>query len=192
MTPVTTICGNAYPLGRKNIDTDVIISSAWLKTISRTGLGKAAFEIIKSEPDNVFSNIKYANSPILIAGENFGCGSSREHAAWAMLDMGIHAVIANSFSDIFASNAFKNGILVIALPAPDIDRLMDVAEDFPIQINLEFQCITSTLGDHIRFEIDSYQKHCLLNGVDEISSTLSHNAEISTFEALLNKSNPWV
>ena len=116
MNPVSTISGKAYPFGLKNVDTDVIIPAAWLKTISRTGLGKGAFEALRKEPDNLFDSAPYAGSPILIAGDNFGCGSSREHAAWALADMGITAVIAPSFSDIFSGNAFKNGLLTVVLP----------------------------------------------------------------------------
>jgi 3-isopropylmalate/(R)-2-methylmalate dehydratase small subunit len=116
LEPVSIIEGKAYPFGLKNIDTDVIIPAHWLKTISRSGLGKGAFEAIRKEPGNLFDDPDYAGSPILIAGDNFGCGSSREHAAWAMMDMGIKAVIAPSYSDIFSSNAFKNGLLAVVLP----------------------------------------------------------------------------
>ena len=116
MNPVNTISGKAYPFGLKNVDTDIIIPAHWLKTISRTGLGNGAFEALRKEPDNLFDSAEYAGSPILIAGDNFGCGSSREHAAWALDDMGIQAVIAPSFSDIFSGNAFKNGLLTVVLP----------------------------------------------------------------------------
>ena len=131
MEPVTTIEGKAYPFGLKNIDTDVIIPAAWLKTISRAGLGKVRLRRIRTDPDNLFDSPDYAGSPILIAGDNFGCGSSREHAAWALGDMGIKAVIAPSFSDIFSGNAFKNGILTVVLPQEAIDRLMEVAKTDP-------------------------------------------------------------
>ena len=132
MNPVTTVSGTAYPWGAKNIDTDVIIPAHWLKTITRVGLGRGAFETVRAQPGNIFDDPRYAGAPILIAGDNFGCGSSREHAAWALADMGIQAVIAPSFSDIFSGNAFKNGIVPVVLPQEAIDRLVEVAQDQPI------------------------------------------------------------
>ena len=127
MEPVSTIEGRAIPLGAKNVDTDVIIPAHWLKTVTREGLGKGAFESLRGQPGNPFDDPDFAGAPILIAGDNFGCGSSREHAAWALLDLGIRAVIAPSFSDIFAGNAFKNGILAVSLPQEQVDRLLEVA-----------------------------------------------------------------
>ena len=132
MEPVRQVEGRAYPFGRKNVDTDLIIPARGLKTVSREGLGRGAFEALRTEEGNVFDDPRFAGAPIIIAGDNFGCGSSREHAAWALLDMGVKAVIAPSFSDIFAGNAFKNGILTVALPQEAIDRLMEVAESDPI------------------------------------------------------------
>src|SRR5579883_1989134 len=132
MEPLTTVEGKAYPFGRKNVDTDVIIPAHWLKTITRAGLGRGAFETVRAEPGNVFDDPAYAGAPILIAGDNFGCGSSREHAAWALGDMGLRAVIAPSFSDIHAGNAFKNGILTVVLPQAQVDRLLEVAREHPI------------------------------------------------------------
>jgi 3-isopropylmalate dehydratase/3-isopropylmalate/(R)-2-methylmalate dehydratase small subunit len=128
MDKLTTVEGKAYPFGMKNVDTDIVIPAHWLKTISRNGLGRGAFEVLRKDPGNVFDDPAYAGSPILIAGDNFGCGSSREHAAWALADMGIKVVIAPSFSDIFSGNAFKNGILTVVLPQKAIDRLMEVAQ----------------------------------------------------------------
>ena len=128
MEPVNEVSGRAIPFGRANIDTDVIIPAKWLKTISREGLGRGAFETIREDPDNIFDSAEFKGSPILIAGDNFGCGSSREHAAWALLDLGIKAVIAPSFSDIFSGNAFKNGILTVVLPQDQVDRLLEVAK----------------------------------------------------------------
>ncbi|MFN7324918.1 MAG: 3-isopropylmalate dehydratase small subunit, partial [Sphingomonadales bacterium] len=165
MNPVSTISGKAYPFGLKNVDTDVIIPAAWLKTISRTGLGKGAFEALRKEPDNLFDSAPYAGSPILIAGDNFGCGSSREHAAWALADMGITAVIAPSFSDIFSGNAFKNGLLTVVLPQEAVDRLLQVAQENPdlpdpIHIDLENQVVTTPFQDRFTFEIDPFRKHC--------------------------------
>ena len=128
MDKLTVVEGRAYPFGMKNVDTDIVIPAHWLKTISRNGLGKGAFEVLRKEPGNVFDDPAYVGSPILIAGDNFGCGSSREHAAWALGDLGIRVVIAPSYSDIFSGNAFKNGILTVVLPQDAIDRLMVVAQ----------------------------------------------------------------
>ena len=183
MKPVSTIAGRAIPLGMKNVDTDVIIPAHWLKTISREGLGKGAFETIRAEPGNVFDDPRYASAKILIAGDNFGCGSSREHAAWALADMGIAAVIAPSFSDIFAGNAFKNGILAVELPRTAIDRLLEVAETDPIAVDLDSQTVTTPFQDRFRFEIDPFRKHCLVNGLDEIGLTLASSAAIARHEA---------
>jgi 3-isopropylmalate/(R)-2-methylmalate dehydratase small subunit len=192
MNPVRTIEGKAYPFGLKNVDTDVIIPAAWLKTISRTGLGKGAFEAIRKDPDNLFDSAEYAGSPILIAGDNFGCGSSREHAAWALDDMGIKAVIAPSFSDIFSGNAFKNGLLTVVLPQEAIDRLMEVAKTDPIHIDLEHQTVTTPFQDRFAFQIDPFRKHCLLNGLDEIGITLASSDAISAYEAKVAAEKPWL
>ncbi|MBK8374093.1 3-isopropylmalate dehydratase small subunit [Sphingorhabdus sp.] len=192
MTPVSTIEGKAYPFGLKNIDTDVIIPAHWLKTITRAGLGRGAFESIRKEPGNLFDNADYAGSPILIAGDNFGCGSSREHAAWALLDMGITAVIAPSFSDIFSGNAFKNGILTVVLPQEAIDRLMEVAQTDPIHIDLENQSVTTPFQDRFSFEIDPFRKQCLLGGLDEVGLTMAQGDVISAYEAKVGAERPWL
>ena len=192
MKAISRVEGRAYPVGLKNIDTDVIIPAVWLKTISRAGLGKGAFESLRAVPGNVFDDPEYAGAPILIAGDNFGCGSSREHAAWAMADMGISAVIAPSFSDIFSGNAFKNGLLAIVLPQAAIDRLMEVARTDDIQINLETQTVTTPFQDRFEFEIDPFRKHCLINGVDEIGLTLKSSDAISAYEAKLSADRPWL
>ncbi len=192
MEKVNQIEGRAYPYGAKNIDTDVIIPAPWLKTISREGLGKGAFETVRAKEGNVFDDPKYVGSPILIAGDNFGCGSSREHAAWALLDMGVKAVIAPSFSDIFSGNAFKNGILTVALPQEVIDRLMEVAETDEISIDLEHQTVTTPFQDRFIFEIDPFRKHCLLNGLDEIGLTLERNDTITRHEQAREDALPWM
>ncbi len=191
MEPVNTIDGKAYPFGLKNIDTDVIIPAEWLKTISRTGLGKGAFEALRKDPENLFDSPEYSGSPILIAGDNFGCGSSREHAAWALLDLGIKAVIAPSFSDIFSGNAFKNGILTVVLPQEAIDRLMEVAKTDAIHIDLEAQTVTTPFQDRFAFEIDAFRKNCLLNGLDEVGLTMAMDAKISTYESRAKEAWPW-
>lgn len=192
MKAISRVEGRAYPVGLKNIDTDVIIPAVWLKTISRVGLGKGAFESLRTVPGNVFDDPEYAGAPILIAGDNFGCGSSREHAAWAMADMGISAVIAPSFSDIFSGNAFKNGLLAIVLPQAAIDRLMEVARTDDIHINLETQTVTTPFQDRFEFEIDPFRKHCLINDVDEIGLTLKSSDAISAYEAKLSADRPWL
>jgi 3-isopropylmalate/(R)-2-methylmalate dehydratase small subunit len=163
-----------------------------LKTVTREGLGRGAFETVRAEAGNVFDDPRWAGAPIIVAGDNFGCGSSREHAAWALLDMGVRAVIAPSFSDIFAGNAFKNGILTVALPQEAIDRLMEVAETDPISIDLEHQVVTTPFQDRFAFEIDPFRKHCLLNGLDEVDLTLSHEKQIVAYEARLRAEQPWV
>ena len=192
MDQVSNIEGRAYPFGAKNVDTDVIIPAHWLKTISRDGLGQGAFETIRAKEGNVFDDPDYKGSPILIAGDNFGCGSSREHAAWALLDLGIKAVIAPSFSDIFSGNAFKNGILTVELPQKQIDRLMEVAETDEIHIDLEHQTVTTPFQDRFAFEIDPFRKHCLLNGLDEVGLTLERDAAIENYEKSLRAAQPWL
>ncbi|WP_338467975.1 3-isopropylmalate dehydratase small subunit [Novosphingobium sp. ZN18A2] len=192
MEPVSTIDGRAIPFGRKNIDTDIIIPAHWLKTITRDGLGQGAFEALRQDPDNIFDSETFKGAPILIAGDNFGCGSSREHAAWALMDMGVKAVIAPSFSDIFSGNAFKNGILTVVLPQPAIDRLMEVAQTDPVHIDLEAQSVTTPFQDRFTFEIDPFRKHCLLNGLDEVGLTLERGDAISGYEAKVRAERPFL
>jgi 3-isopropylmalate/(R)-2-methylmalate dehydratase small subunit len=182
MTPFTKVEGRAIPLGRANIDTDVIISAEHLKTIRRSGLGRHAFGTIRAEPGNVFDVPTFAGAPILIAGDNFGCGSSREHAAWALDDLGIRAVIAPSFSDIFSGNAFKNGILTVALPQAAVDRLLEVARELPLTVDLETMTVTSPAQDRFSFELDPFRRECLLGGLDEIALTLASEPAIRAYE----------
>ena len=191
MEPVTTVEGRAFPFGMKNVDTDIIIPAHFLKTVTREGLGKGAFEALRKDGNSVFDDPEYAGAPIIIAGDNFGCGSSREHAAWALLDMGVRAVIAPSFSDIFAGNAFKNGILTVALPQEAIDRLMEVAESDPIAIDLESQTVTTQFQDRFSFEIDPFRKYCLAEGMDEVGLTLSRNDAIVGYETRQASDMPW-
>ncbi|MFC3440546.1 3-isopropylmalate dehydratase small subunit [Sphingobium rhizovicinum] len=192
MEKLTTVEGGAYPFGMKNVDTDIVIPAHWLKTISRNGLGKGAFEVLRKEPGNVFDDPAYAGSPILIAGDNFGCGSSREHAAWALGDLGIKVVIAPSFSDIFSGNAFKNGILTVVLPQEAVDRLLEVAKTDPIHVDLEAQTVTTQYQDRFSFEIDPFRKHCLLGGLDEIGLTLDDADVIDGYEAKVAQDRPWI
>lgn len=191
MEPVRKVEGRAIPFGRKNVDTDVIIPARWLKTITRDGLGKGAFEIVRQDPQNIFDQAEFSGAPILIAGDNFGCGSSREHAAWALLDMGVTAVIAPSFSDIFSGNAFKNGILTIALPQEQVDRLLEVARTDPVTVDLETQTVTTPFQDRFTFEIDPFRKRCLLEGLDEVGLTLAQDSAIAAYEARHTREMPW-
>jgi len=192
MNPIREIEGRAYPLGLKNVDTDVIIPAPYLKTITRKGLGKGAFESIRAQPGNVFDDPEYTGANIVIAGDNFGCGSSREHAAWALADMGVEAVIAPSFSDIFSGNAFKNGILTVVLPQEAVDRLLEVAKTHPIAIDLDQQSVTTPFQDRFTFEIDPFRKYCLLNGLDEVGMTMARDVAISGYEQKMAAERPWL
>jgi len=192
MDPVSQVSGRAYPWGAKNIDTDVIIPAHWLKTITREGLGKGAFETVRAQAGNIFDDPRYAGAPILIAGDNFGCGSSREHAAWALADMGIKAVIAPSFSDIFSGNAFKNGIVAVVLPQEAIDRLVEVAKTDTVTVDLETMTVTTAFQDRFVFEMDSFRRQCLMQGLDEIGLTLARDTAISKYEAGVAEHRPWM
>lgn len=192
MEPLREVEGRAIPFGLANIDTDVIIPAKWLKTITRDGLGRGAFETLRADPDNLFDSETFKGSPILLAGDNFGCGSSREHAAWALLDLGIRAVIAPSFSDIFSGNAFKNGILTVVLPQAAIDRLMAVAATDPVHIDLAAQTVTTRFQDRFTFDIDPFRKACLLGGLDEVGLTMARDAAITAYEQSARANMPWL
>lgn len=191
MQAFTNLTGVALPFGQANVDTDVIIPARFLKTVTRTGLGKGAFAALREDPANIFDQPRHVGAPILIAGDNFGCGSSREHAPWALADMGFRVVIAPSFADIFAGNAFKNGMLLVALPQAQIDRLLEIAPEHEITVDLENQVVTTPFQDRFAFEIDPFRKSCLLNGLDEIGLTTEMEAEISAYEARLTRKRPW-
>ena len=195
------LTGVAAPLPMINVDTDMIIPKQFLKTIQRSGLGKNLFDELRYEldgrekPDFVLNRPAYRKAQILVAGDNFGCGSSREHAPWALLDFGIRCIIATSFADIFYNNCFKNGILPIRLPREDVDKLMDDASrgaNAVISIDLEQQTITGPDGGRISFAIDAFRKHCLLNGLDDIGLTLEKAAAIDGFEADRRRAQPWL
>jgi len=190
--PVSQVSGRAYPWGAKNVDTDIIIPAHWLKTITRAGLGRGAFETVRAVPGNLFDDPAYAGSPILIAGDNFGCGSSREHAAWALADMGIRAVIAPSFSDIFSGNAFKNGIIPVVLPQDAVDRLVEVAATDPVTVDLETMTVTTPYQDRYPFHLDPFRRRCLMEGLDEIGLTLARDTAISKFEGAMADHRPWI
>ncbi len=190
--PITQVSGRAYPWGAKNIDTDIIIPAHWLKTTTREGLGKGAFETVRAVPGNIFDDPRYAGAPILIAGDNFGCGSSREHAAWALADLGIKAVIAPSFSDIFSGNAFKNGIVPVVLPQEAVDRLVEAAKDGEVTVDLETMTVTTSYQDRFEFALDAFRRDCLMQGLDEIGLTLAQDTAISKFESADAEHRPWI
>lgn len=201
MNKFTTLSGIAAPMPLINIDTDMIIPKQFLKTIKRSGLGVNLFDEMRYDDDRneiegfVLNKPQYRDAQILVAGDNFGCGSSREHAPWAIADFGITCVIAPSFADIFYNNCFKNGILPIVLPQEQVDVLMKDAEkgaNARIEIDLENQSITSSDGDVFSFEVDSFKKHCLMNGLDDIGLTMEKVASIDTFEAAAAQTRPWV
>jgi 3-isopropylmalate/(R)-2-methylmalate dehydratase small subunit len=201
MEPFKTLEGVAAPLNMINVDTDMIIPKQYLKTIQRTGLGKALFDEMRFNPDGsekpefVLNQPAYRAAKILVTGDNFGCGSSREHAPWALLDFGIRAVIAPSFADIFYGNCFKNGILPIKLPQSEVDKLMDDAErgsNAIISIDLEAQEIHGPDGGTIKFDIDPFRKQCLLNGWDDIGLTMRAEDKIDGFEKTRAASQPWL
>jgi 3-isopropylmalate dehydratase small subunit len=193
MQAFTTLSGRAVPFGAANVDTDVIIPARFLKAVTRDGLGKGAFAALREDPDNLFDQAENRGAPILIAGDNFGCGSSREHAPWALMDLGFRAVIGPSFADIFSGNSFKNGLLLVALPQEAVDRLMAVAsEGQPITIDLENQVVTTPYQDRFQFPIDPFRKHCLLNGLDEIGITEGSADAIAAHEARIDGDRPWI
>ncbi len=192
--------GVAAPLNMINIDTDKLIPKQFLKTIKRTGLGKHLFNEMRfnedgsEKPDFVLNKSAYRGSNIIVAGDNFGCGSSREHAPWALLDFGIKCVISTSFADIFYNNCFKNGILPIVVNKQQLEQLMDDAENGAnavLDIDLEAQEITRPNGESVTFEIDEFRKHCLINGLDDIGLTMEKEKNIDSFEKKRATEQPW-
>lgn len=199
MQPFRTLSGIAAPLPMINVDTDMIIPKQFLKTIKRTGLGKNLFDEMRhhadgsDKPEFVLNREPYTKASMLVAGANFGCGSSREHAPWALLDFGIRCIIAPSFADIFYNNCFKNGVLPLILPQAEIDKLMQDAEaGLEITVDLENQEVRRRNMEPIPFEIDAFRKKCLLEGLDDIGLTLEHAAEISDYETRLKADKPWL
>lgn len=200
MEKFTKLTGVAAPLPIINIDTDMIIPKDYLKTIKRTGLGKGLFAEMRfnedgtENPDFVLNKPAYRNTQILVAGDNFGCGSSREHAPWALLDFGIRCVISTSFADIFYNNCFKNGVLPIMVSQADLDKLMDDASrgaNARLTVDLETLTISGPDGGSITFELDEFKRHCMLNGLDDIGLTMEKADSISGFEAKNAESRPW-
>ena len=201
MDKFTVLEGVAAPLKVVNVDTDMIIPKQYLKTIKRTGLGSGLFSEKRfnddgsENPDFVLNKPAYRNAKILVAGDNFGCGSSREHAPWALLDFGIRCVISTSFGDIFYNNSFKNGILPIRVTQDELDKLFDDADrgaNATLTIDLEKQEIRGPDGGVIKFEIDAFRKHCLLNGLDDIGLTMVKKDKIDTFEDKVGAERPWM
>ena len=201
MTPFTTLTGIAAPMPLVNIDTDMIIPKQFLKTIHRSGLGKNLFDEMRytadgsENPDFVLNKPAWREAQIIVAGDNFGCGSSREHAPWALLDYGIRCVISTNFADIFYNNCFKNGILPIVLPEPAVAALMRDAENGAnarLTVDLEAQTVTGADGTAYPFEMDPHRKHCLLNGLDDIGLTMEKAPAIDAYEARIAQSQPWV
>ena len=201
MEKFTKLTGIAAPMPLVNIDTDMIIPKQFLKTIQRSGLGKNLFDEMRYTtdgaeiPDFVLNKPAYRNAQILVGGDNFGCGSSREHAPWALLDFGIRCVIAPAFADIFYNNCFKNGILPIVLPQEIVDQLMDDAQNganATLTVDLENQIITRPDGQTVAFDVDAFRKHCLLNGLDDIGLTMEKAAAIESFETKAAQDRPWV
>lgn len=195
------LSGIAAPMPLINIDTDMIIPKVFLKTIKRSGLGVNLFDEMRylddgsENPDFVLNKPQYREAEILVAGDNFGCGSSREHAPWAIKDFGIRCVISTSYADIFFNNCFKNGILPIVLPKAQVDVLMKDAEkgsNARIEVDLEAQTVTTSDGETFAFEVDAFKKHCLLNGLDDIGLTMEKAASIDAYESKLQVSHPWV
>ena len=200
MTPFTTLTGIAAPMPLLNIDTDMIIPKQFLKTIARTGLGKNLFDEMRYTqdgaeiPEFVLNQPAYRHAEILVAGDNFGCGSSREHAPWALLDFGIRCVISTSFADIFFSNCFKNGILPVVLPQAAIDILMADARrgaNARITVDLAAQSVTTSDGQSFAFDVDAHRKHCLMNGLDDIGLTLVMVSAIDAYEKRSATLQPW-
>jgi 3-isopropylmalate/(R)-2-methylmalate dehydratase small subunit len=200
MDKFTTLTGVAAPMPLVNIDTDMIIPKQFLKTIQRSGLGKNLFDEMRYTqdgaeiPDFVLNQPAYRKAEIIVAGDNFGCGSSREHAPWALLDFGIRCVISTSFADIFFNNCFKNGILPVVLPQDAVDYLMDDARkgaNARITVDLETQTVTASDGKTYAFEVDAFKKHCLMNGLDDIGLTLEKANAIDSFEAKNATLRPW-
>jgi len=201
MEKFTVLTGIAAPLNMINVDTDMIIPKQYLKTIKRSGLGKHLFDEMRftsdgaEVPEFVLNQQAYRNAKVLVAGENFGCGSSREHAPWALLDFGIRCVIAPSLADIFHNNCFKNGILPIALPPETIDRLMEKAgrgANATFTVDLEAQEITDPDGEKIPFTIDEFKRHCLLEGLDDIGLTMQKAGKVDDFEGSQRNAQPWL
>lgn len=201
MQPFTTLSAIAAPLPMINVDTDMIIPKQFLRTIKRTGLGVNAFDEMRYDdqgnenPDFVLNKEPYRNANILVTGENFGCGSSREHAPWALLDFGLRCIIAPSYADIFYNNCFKNGILPIKLPQEQVDNIMSYVQDnigAQVHIDLEYQTVKLDNNESFSFDLDPFRKHCLINGLDDIGLTMEKGSSIENYEQTRSEERPWL
>ncbi len=196
--PIRTIRGPAIPLGLNNVDTETMLPTAYLKALTRTGLGRGLFSTLrfdsegKERTDTALNDPRYKNAPILIAGDNFGCGPSREHATWALVDKGIRVVIASSFSEMFSGNAFRNGILPVVLPQQSVHDLLSIAHAGDFSIDLPQQRVASPAGEILYFDIDPYRKRCLVDGLDEINLTEQSLGDIHSFERRHAAAHPWI
>ena len=201
MDKFTTLTGVAAPMKIRNIDTDMIIPKQYLKTIKRTGLGAGLFSEMRfrddgsENPDFILNKPAYRNAKIIVAEDNFGCGSSREHAPWALLDFGVRCVISTSFADIFYNNCFQNGVLPVKVSPEDLAKLMDDAErgsNSTMTIDLEAQEIRGPDGGVVKFELDQFRKHCMLNGLDDIGLTMTKETGITSYEKKVDSARPWI
>ncbi|HKR24534.1 MAG TPA: 3-isopropylmalate dehydratase small subunit [Allosphingosinicella sp.] len=190
MAPRLRITGPLIPFGRPNVDTDLIIPARYMRGEGRDGLGAGAFEALRGRPGNVFDDPAYRGAPILVAGANFGCGSSREHAVWALLEIGIHAVIAPSFGEIFEANALRNGLVAVRLPEAEVEALLELDARHHLTIDVIAERVIGPDGE-TPFRLDSFRKHCLVNGLDEIAVTEGFEAAISAYEEKARRERPW-
>lgn len=192
MRPFRSVSGVAVPFGGVNVDTDLIIPSRWMKCMTRDGLGRGAFETLRSDPWNLFDTPRNRGAPILIAGPNFGCGSSREHAPWALLDMGFKTIIAPSFADIFVGNCIRNGLAPLTLPPAQIERLMTAAQTGDVTVDLERGFISTEQGDQFAIAMDAFSRRRLLEGLDEIRLIEQYESALEAYEARVRRDRPWI
>jgi 3-isopropylmalate/(R)-2-methylmalate dehydratase small subunit len=190
VTAPLRIVGPVIPFGRANVDTDLIIPARWMRTTGRDGLGAGAFEALRGRPGNVFDDPCYRGAPILVAGANFGCGSSREHAVWALQQIGIEAVIAPSFGEIFETNALRNGLVAVRLPEDKVEALLEIGPEHHVTIDIVGERVIAPDGE-IEFRLDPFRKHCLVNGLDEIAVTEGYGPEIAAYEEKAQRKRPW-
>ncbi len=190
MAPRLRITGPVIPFGRANVDTDLIIPARYMKTLTREGLGQGAFAALRGQAGNPFEHPWYREAPVLVAGSNFGCGSSREHAVWALQQIGIEAVIAPSFGEIFEANALRNGLVAIRIPDEDVEALLELSPDQHLTIDIIGERVIAPHGE-VEFRLDPFRKHCLVNGLDEIAVTVSLEAEIADYEERARRERPW-
>ena len=190
--PSPVISGAALPLARANVDTDLIIPARFMKTVTRKGLGEGAFEALRSEPGNPFDDPRYRGAPILVVGANFGCGSSREHAVWALQQIGVKAVIAPSFGEIFENNALRNGLVAVRLSDAAVERLLALGPGEQVTVDILDQVVIAPGGQRFPFPLDPFRKQCLVHGIDEIDATMELEPEIAAFEEQARRRRPWL